>query len=436
MSLFGLLLLVYSIIRIDDSLPFPSKWALIPVLGTLLVISSGSKAWLNRVLLMNPISIFFGLISYPLYLWHWPILSFLRIVEGETPNEKARIIAVLLSIILAWVTYRYIEQPIRFGAKKREKSFFLIGLLAIVGSAALMINTNDGITHFNKKLKYISDAKGDWEFPKGLVKNKGYLSTSSNPAKILIFGDSHVEAFAPRIVDQYQKGLIEEVAFVTRGGCAPLPNSYRDEKKISHCASHFTRLFEALEMNPIDVIILGGSYRAYFKSSKSIFIDADEKKHLISSETGRNNAFDSFYNFVEELSKKYKVVVMSHAAADRKFSPSSILESSNKRRRIPVGEDLNDAPFSIDRKLESEMSASLKILNVDFISQSETVCPNSLCYPLTEDGKPKYKDSSHMRPFFVKEYMDLLDPYILLPKQSREAIQSDSNYRFNNHGDH
>ena len=417
MSFFGLLILAYGVIRINESLSFPSKWALIPVLGALLIIASGSKAWLNRVFLMNPIAVWFGLISYPLYLWHWPILSFLQIVDGEIPHRDARILAVLCSIILAWVTYRFIERPIRFGAKKGAKSVVLLGLIVIVGSIGVLINKNDGTTPYNHKVTYISDARGDWEFGKGLVKNKGYQSTSSNPPKILMFGDSHIEAFGPRIVDQYQNGLVEEVAFVTHGGCAPLPNLYRNEKKyLPRCEGHLATFFKVLESNPIDVVILGGSYSKYFDSRHSIFIDADGTKVLVSSEIGRKKAFDSFYKFVEDLSKKYKVVVMSHAASDVRFSPKSILKSLDKGRSIPFGVNSNDAPFRIDRKLEVEMSDLLKPLGVDFVSQSEKVCPNGLCYPLTKDGKPKYKDNSHMRPFFVREYMDILDPYVLLSK--------------------
>ena len=417
MSFFGLLILAYGVIRINESLSFPSKWALIPVLGALLIIASGSKAWLNRVFLMNPIAVWFGLISYPLYLWHWPILSFLQIVEGEIPHRDARILAVLCSIILAWVTYRFIERPIRFGARKGAKSVVLLGLVVTVGSIGVLINENDGFTPYNLKVDYISDARGDWEFPKGLVKNNEYLSTSSNPPKILMFGDSHIEAFGPRIVDQYQNGLVEEVAFVVKGGCAPLPNLYRNEKKyLPRCKGHLARFFRVLESNPIDVVILGGSYKKYFESPHSIFIDADGTKVLVSSEIGKKKAFDSFYKFVEDLSKKYKVVVMSHAPGHPRFSPKSILKSLDKGRSIPIGVNSNDFPFSIDRKLEVEMSDLLKSLDVDFVSQSEKVCPNGVCYPLTKDGRPKYKDNSHMRPFFVREYMDILDPYVLLSK--------------------
>ncbi len=417
MSFFGLLLLAYGVIRINESLSFPSKWALIPVLGAVLIIASGSKAWLNRIFLMNPIAVWFGLISYPLYLWHWPILSFLQIVEGEMPHRDARIIAVLLSVFLAWVTYRFVERPIRFGASKGVKSVALIGLIAIVGFMGFVINKNGGLTPYNQQLKFISEAKGDWSYPKGLVDRGGYLSTSENPSTVLMFGDSYIEAFGPRIVDQYHNGLVEEVAFVTIGGCAPLPNSFRDEKKyIPKCDKHFANFFKVLESNPIEVVILGGSYSAYFNSGSSIYVDDEGSKILISSEIGRRKAFNSFYKFVEDLSKKYKVVVMSHAAADSKFSPISILKTSDKKRSVPLTNAVNKSPFAIDRTLEAEMNDLLDPLKVVFVSQLEKVCPNGMCYPLTDDGKPKYKDGSHMRPFFVKEYMDVLDPFVLISK--------------------
>jgi len=61
--------------------------------------------------------VFVGVISYPLYLWHWPILSFARIIESGMPSREIRIAAVALSFVLAWLTYRLVERPIRFGRK-------------------------------------------------------------------------------------------------------------------------------------------------------------------------------------------------------------------------------------------------------------------------------------------------------------------------------
>ena len=144
MSFFGLLLLTYAVIHINESLSFPSKWALFPVSGAVLVIASGSRAWFNRIFLMNPIAVWFGLISYPLYLWHWPILSFLQIVEGQMPATDARVLAVLLAVVLAWLTYTLVESPIRFGYLKRKLSpIFIAVMLFSIGGIGYYVSVAD-----------------------------------------------------------------------------------------------------------------------------------------------------------------------------------------------------------------------------------------------------------------------------------------------------
>ena len=120
-SFVGLFLLLYGFWRINKELSYPGKWALVPVLGAVLIITAGSKAWVNRTILSNKLAVWFGLISFPLYLWHWPILSFARIVESEVPSRNIRIAAVVLSIALAWLTYKLVERPIRFGNYSKVK---------------------------------------------------------------------------------------------------------------------------------------------------------------------------------------------------------------------------------------------------------------------------------------------------------------------------
>jgi len=140
MSFLGLLLLAYGVIRINESLSFPSKWALIPVLGAVLIIASGSKAWLNRIFLMNPIAVWFGLISYPLYLWHWPILSYLQILSGENPARELRIMAVLLSIFLAWATYYFLERYFRASRLSVRRLLVLIVGISLIGLLGLLVS--------------------------------------------------------------------------------------------------------------------------------------------------------------------------------------------------------------------------------------------------------------------------------------------------------
>ena len=114
-SIAGLLLLIAGMILINKHRAFPGWWALMPTIGAVLLIIAGPLAVINRTLLSNKLMVALGLISYPLYLWHWAILSFLRIMQGEVPLWWLRVLAVLLAVGLSILTYKFIEKPIRFG---------------------------------------------------------------------------------------------------------------------------------------------------------------------------------------------------------------------------------------------------------------------------------------------------------------------------------
>ena len=113
LSLSGVVLLTLAYFLLTKNKRFPGWWALLPTLGAALMIGAGSGAWLNRVLLSNRFLVWIGLISFPLYLWHWPLLSFARIMQNETPSFEVRAAALCLSVVLAWLTFVLVEKPIR-----------------------------------------------------------------------------------------------------------------------------------------------------------------------------------------------------------------------------------------------------------------------------------------------------------------------------------
>ncbi|MFZ4701052.1 MAG: acyltransferase family protein [Candidatus Methylumidiphilus sp.] len=134
-SLIGATLIVSGIVLIDKERQFPGGWALLPTVGAALVIAAGAGAWVNRVVLANRVFVWFGLISFPLYLWHWPLLSFARILEAAPPTRGIRITAIAASIGLAWLTFRLIERPIRFGSRRQAKTLALLVLMTLIGTA-------------------------------------------------------------------------------------------------------------------------------------------------------------------------------------------------------------------------------------------------------------------------------------------------------------
>src|SRR5262249_9510116 len=117
LSLTGAALLALSVFLLDDKLRYPGWFALAPTAGAFLLIAAGAGPRFNRNVLAQPMAVWVGLISYPLYLWHWPLLSFASISARGIPAFGVRVAAVLASIGLAAATYVLVEKPIRFGAK-------------------------------------------------------------------------------------------------------------------------------------------------------------------------------------------------------------------------------------------------------------------------------------------------------------------------------
>ncbi|MGN0902834.1 MAG: acyltransferase family protein [Succinivibrio sp.] len=143
-SLAGLALIIYGIFTIKNDITFPGTKALIPVFGALMIIGAGNTAFINKYILSNRVMVFLGLISYPLYLWHWPLLSLPYIFEGQIPEAWVRAVAVVLSIVLATITYLVIEPPLRYGLHSKAKAIGLFIALLAVGCMGIVIQVNKG----------------------------------------------------------------------------------------------------------------------------------------------------------------------------------------------------------------------------------------------------------------------------------------------------
>lgn len=139
----------------NRDLSFPGYWALLPVSGAAMIVFAGPDAWFNRKILSNKIFVWFGLMSFPLYLWHWPLLSFGRILYFDTPPLRFRIPAVMASIALAWLTVRFIERPLRFGDQKsRLKVFVLSASLVVLAVVGVVFHKSDfSESHSFEKLR-------------------------------------------------------------------------------------------------------------------------------------------------------------------------------------------------------------------------------------------------------------------------------------------
>lgn len=153
LSVIGLLTIIVGILSIKNDLSFPGKRALVPVIGSLIIIGAGSGAIINKYLLSNRIMIFLGLISYPLYLWHWPFLSLAYICEGRTPEIWIRCAAIGIALVLAIITYIIIEPPLRYGNYSKTKAISLFMTMLFVGFIGYRVMDTDGFKNRFPKLE-------------------------------------------------------------------------------------------------------------------------------------------------------------------------------------------------------------------------------------------------------------------------------------------
>ncbi len=208
----GAILLICGFIFIDKNQKFPGWLALFPTFGTFFLISAGPQAFFNNKILSAKILTWIGLISYPLYLWHWPILTFLRISEGGSINRETAVGAILVSIILAWITYRFIETPIRFNKDKKSKNIIiLIVLMAVLGGVSFHCYKNEGyplrqynikFEPYNQTIKRIDYAQECFDIPFAYSTTGNWfckIGKSQSPPVLFAYGDSHAFSLIPAL---------------------------------------------------------------------------------------------------------------------------------------------------------------------------------------------------------------------------------------------
>jgi peptidoglycan/LPS O-acetylase OafA/YrhL len=172
-SIAGLVLIALGLWLISDSSAFPGWIALLPTLGALLCISAGPDAWLNKNLLGNRLAVGVGLISYPLYLWHWPALWIYEkylIPRIYTPAGHVLAIgaAFAVSVVASTLTFLFVERPIRFGSHKTVWGASLFALMLAIGvcaatTSALVDATAPGLSPYQgqtiAKLRQVTELK-------------------------------------------------------------------------------------------------------------------------------------------------------------------------------------------------------------------------------------------------------------------------------------
>lgn len=422
-SISGTLLIVASFIWLDDKITFPGWWSLIPVLGAVLIISAGPTGWVNRKLLSIRAIVFVGVISYPLYLWHWPLIALMRTYGGNDSAAQS-VTAAVAALGLAIVTYKFIETPFRRLQNKTFAVFSLCGLMAICALLGLITACQliPARSDFYNVERYVQASNEDW-LPNGSAMPEAHwvrwahwtlfvdrpLIVGQGPRRTLFIGDSNMQHYFLRINKLAHDHSPERrgAIFAARSGCGPVVvemlrpiGGAGVDGLISECNELLRSALKYAEDPNVDTVVLSANWYWYLVESTA--------GGKYSSEKVLRELRDLIYDLVQKHKRVY--LILNIPGGDQ-LDPRKMIHRS-----------LFPPAFSVTRTqlnktdvvtMLEPMTTKLRALaykaGAAVIDPVEFLCSDLICPAVTMMGEPMYKNGGHLRPSYVTDNGTFLD---------------------------
>jgi peptidoglycan/LPS O-acetylase OafA/YrhL len=417
----GLAALLVSVALFSPEMRFPGWPALLPVAGAAAIILAGPEARVNRSIFSNGAVVSVGLISYPLYIWHWPLISYAYVIRlGKPPTPLMASALLAVSVLLAWATYRFLEIPVRFGAHRRRRTVIVAAAVAVLGAAGLATWTGDGFPDRfpGLDLKKISEAKAEPPFQptKGMdVTEHDHTVVAhlgQGTRKVAFGGDSLLFHYGPRVQQLADDGqLAANTFFVSAGSCAPVPGVIQQDY-FAHCANLPGLLADLVRRERVQTVVLGASWIGY--RGKDVLIEREGRRWPLNTQEGADAFYANLEDYVRALrGEGASVYLVRGLPVDQHFNPATMVTRSLTGFRIaPDAEDplpvatLRAAHAGVDANLAGVAAHTGAILLDGF----PDVCGSGdACSPFFGAREPKFSDGMHLRPVFVREHLHFLD---------------------------
>ena len=418
LGIFGFFAILWSIFYIDQLMAFPSYTAMAPVLGTLALLHSNNTktAVLNKIFSFKPF-VAIGLISYSLYLWHWPVLVFNEYIQFSDASKLSVIIALLISFLLAIGSYFFVEKPFRKNTKVFSNKVILyswlssIVFLVLVG---LIIHLTNGLPSRNEASKDLG-TRLDFSIPKHskecqdkydiyptdfVCKTKNYESFFNDP--FLIWGDSHATFMQPAFQNAANI-LNKRFVFTSYSGCPQVLNVRLTNQTLGHkCKEYNDAVFDYILLNGIKMVYLIFRHNLYVEGFDTV--DRSYEKPVLITDFAlrldKNNvdtayeAFDRNFSYTLNRLKANSInVVVVHQVPNLNVHP---LDSLSKSMALGVSTDRIPKRKRYEFQNRSRRVKNYLIKNnVDFIDFTDSFCSKSECM-IFKDGKSLYRDTSHI----------------------------------------
>jgi peptidoglycan/LPS O-acetylase OafA/YrhL len=256
LGLLGLALIGYAVFGFDEKTVFPGAAAFLPVAGAGLLLAFGGHGDTisERFLSLTPV-VWVGLISYSLYLWHWPIIVFYQQITLDRPDLVGCSIIVALSTAVAWVTWKYVEAPFRRPYKPSvsgtsRKSIFamaVVGAVSIFTLSSSIILGQGWSWRLSEEAVRLAAFREDrhprlrdctarfdaWRAPSDAC----LFGPTGKAPSIAIWGDSHAAALLPEVEAAAYRGA-HRIAYLSRSGCLPVLNVERLDGRTGRCVDY------------------------------------------------------------------------------------------------------------------------------------------------------------------------------------------------------
>lgn len=391
----GIGLIGAAILLLDRRTTFPGWAALIPTVGAVCVICAREDSWFQRRIMACAGLVLIGTISYPLYLWHWPILSFATILESGTPESIVRIAAVLLSVALAWLTFRFFERPVR-AQRSMRVAMTLAGGLSILGVAGLAIYAAAGFTdRFDFDVRAIRpEPRTNALCTDSFLEDRDFnycKSTSAAPPVVVFLGDSRAQGIYDGVVAKVGAG--HRLTLLGRGGCPPLLNVLVHDTNERECNDVWNLFVKYVgDIEPPVVVVVGGGSSLLQSSAPTLEVRGRPFQT-------REDAFKHGLGELIAALQKTSSVIYVREIPTFDSAPSCFL----RRIRLPGSQC---SPSVIRGAVEEEMASYNRIVDdiqdefpqLQVVDSISALCDAKICSQKLRSGEIIYSDDRHLSP--------------------------------------
>lgn len=417
-GIFGAALLLASFAGLDSTMAFPGWWALAPSLGALALISAGPQGWFNRCVLSRRPMVFIGVISFPLYLWHWPLLAFADIFGRRDIAPGTIAVLVAAAFILAWATYRFIEVPLRGSSQRMRVAGVLCTAMLVCGGIGYLTST--------QRIHARSQSYGIDRFTQGTTEDwlpnsnsawtryvDKFLMLGNASQRVLFIGDSNMQQYYPRI----EKLLSDRpnntrgAVFAVRAGCA-LPLEMVELDRVA-CGELLRDALEYAQDPSVDTIVIAASWYRHFMAFGGLEHFGEAGRPF---KPGYEAALQSLERTIAGLVGQGKrVYVVLHIPIGHSFDPHHMI----RRSLLPPGFSVvvpAPARAEIAKAVEpivSRIERLARRAGASIIDPMESLCDRTTCPAVSSQGEPIYRDFAHLRPSYVREHVRFLDFAVL-----------------------